>query len=67
MDLAGLSRDFRSCHDLHALHDHVDHGTVIALARDIAQADSEEFRNQYPAYHADIAGETRKVLDDLRH
>jgi hypothetical protein len=26
----------------------------------------DEHRNQYPAYHADIAGETRKALDALR-
>ena len=36
------------------------------LARDIAAADADEFRNQYPAYHADIAGETHKALDALR-
>lgn len=71
MDLAGLTREFdpalvRHIYDLHVLRGHVDRGTVIALARDIAQADAEEFRNQYPAYHADIAGETRKALDALR-
>jgi predicted nucleotidyltransferase component of viral defense system len=71
MDLAGLSRDFdpalvRHIYDLHILRDHVDRGTVIALARDIAAADADEFRNQYPAYHADIAGETFKALDALR-
>lgn len=71
MDLAGLSRDFdpalvRHIYDLHVLRDHVDRGTVIALARDIAAADADEFRNQYPAYHADIAGETHKALDALR-
>lgn len=71
MDLAGLSRDFdpalvRHIYDLHVLRDHVDRGTVIALARDIAAADSDEFRNQYPAYHTDIAGETHKALDALR-
>ncbi len=71
MDLAGLSRDFdpalvRHIYDLHVLRDHVDRGTVIALARDIAAADADEFRNQYPAYHTDIAGETHKALDALR-
>jgi predicted nucleotidyltransferase component of viral defense system len=71
MDLAGLSRDFdpalvRHIYDLHVLRDHVDRGTVIRLACDIAAADAEEFRNQYPAYHADIAGETQKALDALR-
>jgi predicted nucleotidyltransferase component of viral defense system len=71
MDLAGLSRDFdpalvRHIYDLHVLRDHVDRATVIALARDIAAADADEFRNQYPAYHADIVGETKKALDALR-
>ncbi len=28
-------------------------------------ADAKEFRNQYPAYAADRAGETRKALDAL--
>jgi hypothetical protein len=45
---------------------HLDAVTVAALARDIAAADAEEFRNQYPAYAADIAGETRKALAALR-
>lgn len=71
MDLAGLTRDVdqalvRHVYDLHMLRDHVDRGTVIALARDIARVDADEFRNQYPAYHADIAGETQKALDALR-
>ncbi len=71
MDIAGLSRDFdpalvRHIYDLHVLRDYVDRSTVITLARDIAAADAEEFRNQYPAYHTDIAGETRKALDALR-
>ena len=71
MDLAGLSRDadpalVRHIYDLHVLRDHVNIDTVIALARDIAKADAEEFLNQYPAYHADIAGETRKALDALQ-
>jgi predicted nucleotidyltransferase component of viral defense system len=71
MDLAGLSRDFdpalvRHIYDLHVLRDHVERGTVIALARNIAAADADEFHNQYPAYQADIAGETFKALDALR-
>ncbi len=71
MDLAGQTRDFdpalvRHVYDLHMLRDHVDRGTVIALSRDIAQVDADEFRNQYPAYHADVAGETQKALDALR-
>lgn len=71
MDIAGLSRDFdpalvRHIYDLYMLREHVDRGTVIRLARDIAAAVAEEFRNQYPAYHADIAGETVKALNALR-
>ena len=71
MDLASLSRDFdpalvRHVYDLHIMRDHVDRDTVVALAREIAAADADEYRNQYPAYHADIAGETRKALDALR-
>ena len=70
MDLAGLTRDFdpalvRHIYDLHMLRDHVERDTVIALARKIAAVDAEEYRNQYPAYHADIAGETQKALDAL--
>jgi hypothetical protein len=71
MDLAGLSRDpdpalVRHIYDLHMMREHLDAVTVAALARDIASADAEEFRNQYPAYAANIAGETRKALDALR-
>ncbi len=36
------------------------------LAYDIAAADAKEFRNQYPAYAADIPGETRKALNALQ-
>ena len=71
MELAGLSRDpdptlVRHIYDLHLMQGHIDHGQVAALARDIAAADAKEFRNQYPAYAADIAGETRKALAALR-
>lgn len=43
-----------------------DVGVVAALARDIARADAREFRNQYPAYEANIPGETLKALRALR-
>jgi predicted nucleotidyltransferase component of viral defense system len=71
MDLAGLSRDAdlalaRHIYDLHLMRDLVDHDEVAQMAKEIAAADADEFRNQYPAYHADIAGETRKALDGLR-
>jgi hypothetical protein len=41
---------------------HIDQTAIVELARLIAQRDAEEFRNQYPAYHTDIAGETHKTL-----
>ena len=71
MDLAGASRDpdpalVRHIYDLHMMREHLDTAVVVALARDIAAADALEFRNQYPAYAADQAGETRKALDALR-
>jgi hypothetical protein len=70
MELAGLSRDpdptlVRHIYDLHLMQGHIDPGEVAALARDIAVADAREFRNQYPAYAADSAAETRKALDAL--
>jgi predicted nucleotidyltransferase component of viral defense system len=71
MDLAGLSRGtdlalVRHIYDLHLMRDLVDHGAVAEMAKEIAASDAAEFRNQYPAYHADSAGETRKALDALR-
>jgi hypothetical protein len=71
MELAGLSHKpdptlIRHVYDLHLMRAHLDPVVVAALARDIARADAEEFRNQYPAYAADIAGETRKALAALR-
>ncbi len=71
MDLAGLSRDadpalVRHIYDLHLMRDLVDPIAVARLARDIAATDAAEFVNQYPAYAADIAGETGKALDALR-
>jgi len=71
MELAGLSRDpdpslVRHIYDLHIMRDLVGVAAVSALARDIASDDAREFRNQYPDYEADIAGETRKALYALR-
>ncbi len=70
-ELAGLVPNpdptlVRHIYDLHLMRTHVDLAAVSALARDIATADAEQFRNQYPAYASDIAGETRKALDALR-
>jgi Nucleotidyl transferase AbiEii toxin, Type IV TA system len=72
MDLAGLTRGpmdptlVRHIYDLHAMRDLVDAATVANLAADIAAADAVEFRNQYPAYYANIDGETRKALTALQ-
>jgi hypothetical protein len=49
------------------MHAQVDPTEVAALARKIAAADADVFRNQYPAYAADIAGETGKALDTLNN
>ncbi len=70
MDLAGLSRDpdpalVRHIYDLHAMRAHIDLAKVSTLAREIAVADAAEFRNQFPAYAADIAGETGRAVDAL--
>ena len=69
MDLACLSRGesdvalVRHIYDRHQMRELIEHGKVARLARDIAAADADHFRNQYPAYHADIAGETHKALN----
>ncbi|MDR3488595.1 MAG: nucleotidyl transferase AbiEii/AbiGii toxin family protein [Bradyrhizobium sp.] len=71
MERAGLSRDpdptlVRHIYDLHAMHQHIDRTQFIDLARAIAIADGQEFRNQYPAYAADIAGETQAAVMALQ-
>jgi len=72
MELAGLSRDpdptlIRHVYDLHMMHGHADPTEVAALAREIAAADADVFRNQYPAYATGIAAETAKALDALNN
>ena len=70
MERAGLSRDpdplVRHIYDLHAMRQHIDRTQLIDLARLIAVADGQEFRNQYPAYSADIAGETQAAVMALQ-
>jgi hypothetical protein len=71
MEMAGLSRDIdpaliRHVYDLHMMRDHIDVAQAAALAGEIARTDAAEFRNQYPAYADDPAGETRKALEALR-
>jgi len=71
MEMAGASRDpdptlVRHIYDLHMMRALVDPAIVADLARAIAAADAQEFASQYPAYAADIAGETRTALEALR-
>lgn len=71
MEMAGASRDpdptlIRHVYDLHMMRELVDPAIVADLARSIAKTDAAQFGQQYPAYAADIAGETRKALDALR-
>ncbi len=71
MELAGVGRDpdptlVRHIYDFHMLRDLVDPADIANLARSIAETDAAEFGNQFPAYAADIPGETRKALDALR-
>ena len=47
------------------MHSHVDPDQITPLARAIASADAQEFRNQNPAYVTDIAGETRIAVAAL--
>jgi hypothetical protein len=70
MELAGAGREpdptlVRHLYDLHMMRTLIDPTEVITLARAIAKADGEEFRNQYPAYANDPAMETRKALEAL--
>lgn len=70
MELAGAGREpdptlVRHLYDLHMMRTLIDPAEVITLARAIAKADGEEFRNQYPAYADNPAVETRKALEVL--
>ena len=47
------------------MREHIDTAVFARLANDVAEADAREFRNQYPAYEADPAGETRQALAAL--
>ncbi len=67
MELAGVSRApdptlVRHIYDLHIIRNAINGDIVARLARQIAITDAAEFKNQYPAYEADISGETRKAL-----
>lgn len=70
MELAGLSRApdptlVRHIYDLHLIRDHIDRARAIELARLVSVQDAKDFKNQYPAYHADIIGEAHKALEAL--
>ncbi|MFT3815211.1 MAG: nucleotidyl transferase AbiEii/AbiGii toxin family protein [Acidovorax sp.] len=71
MELRGLSRApdpdlVRHIYDLYAIRSHIDRAALVELARAIAVSDAQEFANQYPAYMADIAGETRYACAALQ-
>jgi hypothetical protein len=71
MERAGLSRDpdltlVRHIYDLHAMREHIDMDQLGRLVPLIAVADAEEFKNQFPAYAADIAGETKAAIAALQ-
>ena len=72
MEMAGAEPrpgpDARAAH-LRSAHDAGSHrpgGGRRPGARASPKADARQFAHQYPAYAADIAGETRKALDALR-
>ncbi len=56
----------RHIYDLHLMRGLIDLDAVAGMAGEIAASDAAEFRNQYPAYHDDVAGETWKALNALR-
>lgn len=71
MERAGLSRApdptlVRHIYDLHAMRENIDIEQLARLVSLIAASDAEEFRNQYPAYAADIMGETRSAIIALQ-
>ncbi len=71
MERAGLSRApdptlIRHIYDLHAMREHIDMDQLARLVPLIAIADAEEFNNQYPAYAADIVGETQAAIAALQ-
>ncbi len=71
MERAGLSRApdptlVRHIYDLHAMRENIDIEQLARLVPLIAATDAEEFGNQYPAYAADIMGETRSAIIALQ-
>ena len=71
MERAGLSRApdptlVRHIYDLHAMRENIDIEQLARLVPLIAASDAEEFRNQYPAFAADIIGETRSAIIALQ-
>jgi Nucleotidyl transferase AbiEii toxin, Type IV TA system len=71
MEMAGAGREpdptlVRHIYDLHMLRALIEPAAVATLAQAIAVTDAQEFASQYPAYAADIPGETRKALAALQ-
>jgi hypothetical protein len=68
MELAGLSRDpdptlVRHLYDLYMVREHIDCALLIDVARQVARQDGEDYRSQFPAHHADIAGQAHRGLE----
>jgi predicted nucleotidyltransferase component of viral defense system len=69
-ELAGVQRErdptlVRHIYDLHAIRAHYDAADVVALAREIMQADADTYGHQFPAYRADPLAETLRAVDGI--
>jgi len=66
-ELAGLQRErdptlVRHIYDLHVIREHYDATEVVALAREIMQADADTYGHQFPAYRDNPLGETLRAV-----
>lgn len=66
-ELAGLQHNddptpIRHLYDLHAIREHYDVAEVVALAREIMQADAESRGGEFPAYRENPLGETLRAV-----
>jgi predicted nucleotidyltransferase component of viral defense system len=71
MEVAGLGAPadqalVRHVYDLHVTRDHYDASDVASLAREIMQADAQEFGSQFPAYLSDSLAQTKRALAALK-
>jgi predicted nucleotidyltransferase component of viral defense system len=65
---AGGSRDatlVRHIYDLHMLREHFRTDEVVALAKQIMNADAADFGHQFPAYREDPIAETIRAVEGL--